>query len=124
MAKYKIQGILGLSVGGHYYKPNEHGIFDLSPAEAEHLALTYYVVPIEGRDKDQPLGPGRTNAPDELKPKKVEITKESLLKMEPAELKEKAKALGIAIKDEMSRGDIAEAVMDFMERLSKLTVKK
>ena len=120
MAKYKIANTIQISIGGENYKADKDGCYDLSPSEAAHLATVYQVVKVDTKGKEEVLGDGKANVEDP-NAAKAEVSKEKLMESSREELDEKAKACGIKLDKDASKGDVADAIIEFLKKLEGKT---
>lgn len=123
MAKFRISGgaPISLTVGGESIKPDKNSVWEMSLDQAKHLAQVYRLEQLN--DKGSVVAVlGEQNATS-AQPQKAELSKESLISMERADLIKKCEALKIKVEDDDSKGDIAEKIMAFVTQLGQVASK-
>lgn len=116
MAKYKVHGVMAVSINGKQLKPNAAGLMDLTEAEAEHLGQVYKVE----REDGFVAGPGSANT--EAKDAGA-VTRESLMQKTNAELDEVMSSLGQKVDADASKGDKVERILRFLGGLDQMAEK-
>ncbi len=114
--KYLIKGLISIAVGGgEMMKAGKDGLFELTEAEAKHLAEVYLVEDVE---TGAAVGKGTANVPGATK--KTTISRETLMALTNEQLDDRVKALGLKSGKDDSKGDKAEAILAFIDKLDKV----
>ena len=123
MPKYRIPGPLSFVISGKTHTPDKQGLYDLTEAQAEHLGTVYQVTEV-GKDEEKVIGTGTANI-ETVQPSKAEISKASLVALTNEELDKKIDMLGLAkkIDKDASKGDKAEAILNFVKGLTEKAKK-
>jgi hypothetical protein len=116
MAKFKVHGVLSVTLNGKKLAPNSAGFMELTEAEAAHLGQVYKVE----REDGYVAGPGNAN----LEQKADDgVSREALMLKTNAELDEVMASLGQKVDADASKGDKVERILRFMGGLDQLAEK-